>query len=112
MQNKLVDTLAQHVIEIISETNGITLSDTLELAISSEFSEEKPLVKKTLIEFKKLIAGYQQDEVDIQTLLGHPFSEAMKQFLKRFPIPYREEHIHLTGATKCFHFRNFGIVII
>lgn len=98
MATKLVETLTEHVIEIISETNGITLSDTLELACSAEFSQEKPMVKKAFLEFKKLIAGYQQDEVDIQTLLSHPLSDAFKCFLKRFPLPYREEHIHLTGS--------------
>ena len=38
------------------------------------------------------------NEVDITTLIGHPFSEAFFEFLKDFPIPYHEEHIHLTGS--------------
>ena len=96
----MINTLTKHVTEIISETNGITLSDTLDLACSAEFSQDHPNVKKAFNEFRKLIAGYQQNEVDIQTLLNHPLSEAFKQFLKKFPIPYREEHIHLTGSLK------------
>ena len=95
---KLIKKLSKYLTEIISETNGITLSETLDLACCAEFAEEHPSVKKAFTEFKKLIAGFQQNEVDIQTLLNHPISEAFKQFLKNFPIPYREEHIHLTGS--------------
>jgi adenosine deaminase len=31
-------------------------------------------------------------------LLGHPFSSAFFEFFKDFPLPYHEEHIHLTGS--------------
>ena len=96
--SKIVRQLTGHLINIISETNGITINDTLELSASSEFCKENPPVRKAINEFRKLLAGYQHDEVDIQTLLQHPVSEALKQFFKRFPIPYREEHIHLTGS--------------
>lgn len=96
--SKLVKQLTGHLINLISETNGITINDTLELSASSEFCKENPQVKKAVNEFRKLLGGYQHDEVDIQTLLQHPVSEAFKQFFKRFPIPYREEHIHLTGS--------------
>lgn len=98
MGAKLVKNLTHFLTEIISETNGITLSETLDLACNAEFAKENPSVKKAFSEFRKLIAGYQQDEVDIQTLLSHPMSDAFKQFLKNFPLPYREEHIHLTGS--------------
>jgi adenosine deaminase len=95
---KLVDALTDHLIRIISETNGITLSDTLELASNSHFDSEQLPVKKSIIEFRKLLSGYQQDELDISTLLNHPMSMALFQFFHNFPLPYREEHIHLTGS--------------
>jgi len=98
MSAKLIKRLAEHLINIISETNGISLNDTLELAVNSEYCKDHPGVKKSFNEFRRLLAGYQQSEVDIQTLLAHPVSEALRMFLKRFPIPYREEHIHLTGS--------------
>lgn len=98
MGNKLVKQLTRYLTEIISETNGITLSDTLDLACSAEFSKDNPQVFKSFNEFRKLIAGFQQDEVEINTLLSHPLSEAFRSFFKNFPIPYREEHIHLTGS--------------
>ena len=98
MSTKVIKQLTEHLVEIISETNGITISDTLELAALSEFCKENAQVRKSINEFRKLLAGFQQDEVDIQTLLIHPISDALKNFFKRFPLPYREEHIHLTGS--------------
>ncbi len=98
MSAQHIKKLTEQLISIISETNGITLNDTIELAINSEYCKDHAAVKKSFSEFRRLLAGYQQSEVDIQTLLAHPVSEAFRLFLKRFPIPYREEHIHLTGS--------------
>lgn len=91
-----IEILAEHLIKIISETNGITLTDTLELAVMGE--TDSPQIKKTLQEFRRLIYGFQSDEVDIKTLLAHPVSEALFIFFRKFPKPYIEEHIHLTGS--------------
>lgn len=98
MGAKLIKNLTEHLINIVSETNGITLIETLDLAINSEFCKESHAVKKSFLEFKKLLGGYQHDEVDIQTLMLHPVASALRMFFKKFPIPYREEHIHLTGS--------------
>lgn len=97
-QNNLVFHLTDHFIKIISETNGITLNDTLELSLQSNFLGEPAQVKRSVAEFRKLLNGFQVDEVDIQTLLSHPVSEAFFNFFRKFPLPYREEHIHLTGS--------------
>lgn len=96
--SKLVQSLAKHLVNIISETNGISIAETLELAISSEFCKKNVQARKSLSEFKKLLGNYNQGEVDINTLLSHPVSEALKIFFKNFPLPYHEEHIHLTGS--------------
>lgn len=98
MGAKLIKNLTESFVNMISETNGITLIETLDLAINSEFCKENVQSKKSFLEFKRLLAGYQHDEVDIQTLMGHPVAYALKMFFKKFPIPYREEHIHLTGS--------------
>lgn len=98
MSAKLIDKITECITQIISETNGIAIKDTLHLAINSEYANEHPQVKKSLKEFNKLLAGFQQDEVEIQTLLIHPVSDALKLFFKNFPLPYKEEHIHLTGS--------------
>ena len=91
-----IELLAEHLINIISETNGISLADTLELAALGEV--EHPHVKKSLIEFRRLLFSFQSDEVDIKTLLAHPVASALFIFFKKFPKPYIEEHIHLTGS--------------
>jgi hypothetical protein len=93
-----IDLLTEHLIRIISETNGISLSDTLELAVMGDARDDNQLVKKSLQEFRRLINDFHSNEVDIKTLLNHPVSHALFQFFKRFPRPYIEEHIHLTGS--------------
>lgn len=90
--------LTEFLIKIISETNGISLADTLELAVMGDSKDDNPLIKKSLSEFRRLINDFHNDEVDIKTLLNHPVSHALFQFFKRFPKPYIEEHIHLTGS--------------
>jgi adenosine deaminase len=93
-----IELLTEHLIRIISETNGISLADTLELAVMGEFKDDQPQIKKSLTEFRKLLFDFQSDEVEIKTLLSHPVSQALFQFFKKFPKSYIEEHIHLTGS--------------
>jgi adenosine deaminase len=90
--------LTDHLIKIISETNGIALNDTLQLSNNSNFLGEIPQVKKLVNEFRKLLNSFQMDEVDIKTLIQHPVSTAFANVLKKFPMHYKEEHIHLTGS--------------
>ncbi len=97
-REQLVAQLEVELVKIISETNGISLSDTLELLLQSVKMKENALVEKSLLEFNHLLTGFQIDEVDINTLLTHPVGEALFGFFKSFPIPYNEEHIHLTGS--------------
>lgn len=97
-KNTKIDLLTDHLTKIISETNGISLSDTLELSVMGDAKDDHPQVKKSLQEFRRLISGFQNDEVEIKTLLAHPVSSALFNFFKKFPKPYIEEHIHLTGS--------------
>lgn len=97
-KSKVVTDIKHALIDIISETNGINITDTLELLGYHPELKNNPLVEKSLSEFRKLIIGFQSSEVNISTLLSHPFSEAFFGFFKEFPLPYHEEHIHLTGS--------------
>lgn len=90
--------LEYYLTTIISETNAITISDTLELLLLSTEIKNKPQIEKTFNEFKTLLGAFSQDEVDIDTLLGHPVSLALGNILKKFPLKFYEEHIHLTGS--------------
>lgn len=98
MNQKLVDSLSDYLIKLISETNGISLADTLELAVLGESKDDHPQIRKSLQEFRRLVYGFQSDEVEINTLLAHPVAKALFVFFKKFPKPFIEEHIHLTGS--------------
>jgi len=92
------------ITEIISETNGINLSDTLELLVGADHARQKPSspsqahVQKLAHEFRNLLFQFQSDQVEMDTLLHHPLARGLFEFFKQFPIPYRDEHTHLTGA--------------
>ncbi len=85
------------LVKIISETNGITLIDTLELALvqSNRYS---PDVCKHITEFRNLLYDFKQKRCQLKDLLVHPVSQALYRFFQSFPVPFRDEHIHLTGS--------------
>lgn len=83
---------------IISETNGISLSDTIDLLLSSELKNQHPEAFKKAEEFRELLNRFQINQVHIGALLKHPLSAALADFFRNFPLKYNEEHIHLTGA--------------
>lgn len=95
---QLITNLTHELTKVISETNGINLYDTLELLSLSPKLQQTPMIFKQLTEFKRLLRGFHEDEVDIYTLLKHPVSDAFFDFFHQFPLKYREEHIHLTGS--------------
>ncbi len=93
-----LEELTQAVIEIISETNGLALDDTLELMANSTRIRENPELMRVVQDFRKLISDFQTDQIRIATLLQHDMAKALFEFFRRFPLPYRDEHTHLTGA--------------
>ncbi|MBK7891031.1 MAG: hypothetical protein IPJ84_09370 [Bdellovibrionales bacterium] len=93
-----IESLTQAFIEIISETNGITLNDTLELMINAEAIRKDSYLSRQIHEFRGLISAFHTDQIGIETLLGHSVSNALFEFFRRFPLTYRDEHTHLTGA--------------
>lgn len=97
-QQPLVNDLFKALTNIISETNGVNLNDTIELLEHAPLTAENHLIKKAIAEFRRLLYGFHENEVDIYTLLGHPISNAIFSFFKSFPIKFQEEHIHLTGS--------------
>lgn len=94
----IVESLYQTLVKVISETNGISLRDTLEILLFSQEIKDNPSLEKLIAEFQKLLFAYTSDELDIETLLAHNFSKAMEKFFTHFPLKYYEEHIHLTGS--------------
>jgi adenosine deaminase len=90
--------LKKYLTEIISETNGVTLVDTIDLLINSEIREKDQQSYKLFVEFRNLIDSFITNQERIQVLLEHPVAKALALFFKNFPLKYREEHIHLTGS--------------
>lgn len=90
--------LLKNFIRIISETNGISLADTLELLVHSELQATSPRAFELVQEFRAQLSEFELNQINIHQLLEHPVAEALFDFFKHFPVKFREEHIHLTGA--------------
>ena len=95
-ETETIKLLKKEITFVIGETGGITLKDTIELLKCSHGIE--PSIKKLIFEFDRLLGAFHNNDVDIKTLFEHPFSKALFHFFKEFPLPYHEEHIHLTGS--------------
>jgi adenosine deaminase len=90
--------LLRYLVETTSETNGISLADTLELMAESSLKSESPKALKLVQEFRVHLSDFHQNKLTIHDLMKHPVNSALFEFFKRFPLKYSEEHIHLTGA--------------
>ncbi len=90
--------LVKSITTIISETNGISLKDTLDLLLSSDLELKDPKAFSHIQEFRSLLGKFLTNQIPIQDLLRHPVSAALFEFFQKFPLKYTEEHIHLTGA--------------
>ena len=91
-------TLYKYLTSTISETNGITLKDTIDLLLLSDLKQKRPDTWQLVSEFNELLEQFTVNKIKIYDLLRHPMTDALFQFFKSFPIKYREEHVHLTGA--------------
>jgi len=90
--------LLQYITEIVSETNGISLNDTLELMINSGLALQDAEAYANIESFRDLVADFVTNQIPIHRLLKHPMSLAFQDFFQKFPLKYNEEHIHLTGS--------------
>lgn len=93
-----IDRLTGFIAELVSETNGLSIHDTLSLACQSPVIENDPEMGAIVTGFRSKLDAFRVDAAPIEPLLAHPFSRALERFLRGFPLPYREEHIHLTGS--------------
>ncbi|MEM1030059.1 MAG: hypothetical protein AAGA56_09250 [Myxococcota bacterium] len=90
--------LGHVLLKLISETNGVSLANTLDLACRSMLVHERPEVQRDLRRFHELVYRYHRDPSDIHEVLSHPVAETLAGILRAFPLRFREEHTHLTGA--------------
>lgn len=96
MSQEINDRIYSRLIHTISETNGLSLMDTIELMANAQTLPED--IKKEALDFRNKLNLYRIDQGSIQDLFDHKIGKAFFRFLKNFPLRYREEHIHLTGS--------------
>lgn len=94
----LVPRLTRFFTQLISETNGLSLDDTLALAEQSPQLERDAELGGCIREFRALLGRFRVTDAPIESLLDHPVSTALGDFFRSFPIAFRDEHIHLTGS--------------
>jgi adenosine deaminase len=90
--------LSRLLTHIISETNGLAVEDTLLLAGQSPHLDGDDECARLIREFHERLGRFRLRAIPIDDLLNHPVSHAFERLFLRFPIPFREEHIHLTGS--------------
>jgi adenosine deaminase len=90
--------LTRFLTQLISETSGLSIDDTLILAEQSPQLDADAEMAHLLREFHALLGQFRLNGVSLEVLLQHPVSTALEDFFRAFPIPYREEHTHLTGS--------------
>jgi adenosine deaminase len=105
MDAGVVARLTRFLTQLISETSGLALEDTLALAEQSPQLEQDRELARSIREFRELLGRFRLrnaaaggDALSIDALFAHPVSQALFEFFRRFPIPFRDEHIHLTGS--------------
>lgn len=95
MNTTTAEKILPYLVQIISETNGLSLQSTLELLLSSDAPDD---VKSVAAHFNQRLDQFRINNAPIEELLDHPMGKALYQFFRQFPLKYREEHIHLTGS--------------
>jgi hypothetical protein len=96
--SELIPRITSFLTQLISETNGLALEDTLLLAEQSPQLERDNELAHSLRDFHALLGRFRLNAAPIETLLAHPVSEALAALFRSFPIPFRDEHTHLTGS--------------
>ncbi len=92
----LIPRLTAFLTRLISETSGLSLEDTLVLAEGSPQLEAD--LAAQIREFHVRLGAFRLGRGTIDALFEHPVSQALAAFFRAFPIPFRDEHIHLTGS--------------
>jgi adenosine deaminase len=94
----LIPRLTRLLTQLISETNGLSLEDTLLLAEGSPRLERDGEMQAAVTDFHQRLGQFRLNQVPIESLLGHPVAQALEAFFRAFPLPFHDEHTHLTGA--------------
>jgi adenosine deaminase len=94
----VVPRLTKFFTQLISETSGLSLDDTLALAEHAPQPASDDILAHEVREFRALLGRFRVNESPIESLLNHTVARSLADFFRAFPIPFRDEHIHLTGS--------------
>lgn len=94
----LIPRLTKFFTQLISETSGLSLSDTLTLAEHAPQVLADGALAHEIHEFQSLLGRFRIDAAPIESLLDHTVARSLTEFFRSFLIPFRDEHIHLTGS--------------
>lgn len=94
----VVHRLTKFFTQLISETSGLSLADTLTLAEHAPQLGADEVLAHEIREFRDLLGQFRVDAAPIESLLTHTVARSLAEFFRSFPIPFRDEHIHLTGS--------------
>src|SRR5437763_927377 len=78
----LVPRLIRLLTQLISETNGLSLEDTLTLAEGSPRLERDGEMQAAVTEFHQRLGQFRLNQVPIESLLGHPVAQALEGFFR------------------------------
>ena len=94
----VVPRLTRFLTQLISETSGLSLADTLALAEHAPQLASDDELAHNVREFSALLGRFRINATPIEPLLDHAVARSLAEFFRAFPIPFRDEHIHLTGS--------------
>jgi hypothetical protein len=94
----IVPRLTRFFTQLISETSGLSLDDTLSLAEHAPLTASDDDLAHNVHDFRALLGRFRVDAAPIESLLDHAVARSLAGFFHAFPIPFRDEHIHLTGS--------------
>jgi adenosine deaminase len=94
----VVDRLTRFLTQLISETSGLALEDTLALAEAAPQLERDAEMAALIREFHEMLGRFRLNAAPAEALLEHPVAQALGDFFRAFPLPFRDEHIHLSGS--------------
>jgi hypothetical protein len=94
----VIGRLTKFLTQLISETSGLSLADTLALAEHAPQIIADGELAHEVSEFRALLGSFRIDAAPIEWLLDHAVARSLADFFRAFPISFRDEHIHLTGS--------------
>jgi hypothetical protein len=98
MNTDAVSRLTRLFTQLISETSGLSLEDTMKLARQSALIEDDAESRALVADFHDRLGHFRLNQSQIEPLLEHPIAHALTAFFRAFPLPFHDEHIHLTGS--------------